>query len=620
MSMTDPPQPSLPPPSGAWLPPSAPAPAAPPAIGVPVLDVVAPGDQQPKRRSPAVMAGAVVGVVALVAAGTFAFLRISGNDTQGGAASAEEVGTALTTALSNEDVLGVIDLLLPGERETFRDPIVGLVDHLRRLEVLSAEADLGKLGGIDVEFTDVDVRVEPTNVDDISNIALSGSATVSVNGDTVPLGDLLLDEVFDGVRPDMDQAPDTEEFSDVPLTVVERDGRWYLSAFYSAAEGIREDEGDIPAEPIRLNGADSPDGAVDNLLGSVSDLDLGDLIGSLDPNEFEALQRYAPMFLDDAQRELDDAGITWELSDRTYEVAGDGARRSVTVTGFRFRFDIPESDDDVEITYADDCLKGDVAGTSIEYCTADRAATTEEALRDAGLLDTRAGDLIQTIVEAVADVEAPGIAVHEVDGQWFVAPMRTGWDSIDAVLGALDADELRDIVRSAREAADGFDLDDVLSGDVLDTGVLDGGSTDDGSADDGSADDGMTDDGTVDALGACYLETDIAAALACFQTGITEGSIDPAYVPVAYRFPECGVAEAYWGPIYSMPDAEFVALVEGASPCFLAIVEAGTVEAWEVPGELLAPQCLEGKNYYAEFDTEYNERFFACTSEAMSAL
>ena len=38
----------------------------------------------------------------------------------------------------------------------------------------------------------------------------------------------------------------------------------------------------------------------------VDDLDLEALIASLNPNEAEALQRYAPMFIDEAQAGLDE--------------------------------------------------------------------------------------------------------------------------------------------------------------------------------------------------------------------------------------------------------------------------------------------------------------------------
>ena len=64
--------------------------------------------------------GAVIGVLAIGAAGVFAVTQMAG-DNEGGAASPEELGDAVMESIAQEDFLGVIDLLLPGERETFGD-------------------------------------------------------------------------------------------------------------------------------------------------------------------------------------------------------------------------------------------------------------------------------------------------------------------------------------------------------------------------------------------------------------------------------------------------------------------------------------------------------------------
>ena len=306
------------------------------------------------KRSRGKKIGALVGVGALIAAGGFAVVTITGNDSAGGAASPSEVGTALTTALDNEDMLGVIDLLLPGEREAFREPLIQTLDNLRRLEVVSEDASLSKVGGIDIQLTDVTVNEQPTNVSDIVNLEISGSATVSVNGDEVPLGGLLIDEAFDGERPDLDAEPESEEFNDVPLTVVERDGRWYLSAFYSAAEDSRrnlDDEIDIPEVGVVAEGSGSPEGAVDDMLEAISDQNLERMIALLDPNEAEALQRYAPLFLDDAQDEFDAAAINWSISDTTFAVEGSGSRRFVAVETFSFSG--TDGNSDISADFAD---------------------------------------------------------------------------------------------------------------------------------------------------------------------------------------------------------------------------------------------------------------------------
>ena len=632
-------------PSNPWAPPSAPGtpsePLRPPqvpvpghdpatgdagvpdALGVDVVDGTAhPGGP---KRSKATVVGAVGGVVALVAAGAFAVVRITGNAEAGGAASPEEVGTSLTAALDDEDVLGVIDLLLPGERDTFRDPMLDLVGHLSRLEILSEDASLSGVGGLDVQFTDVQVRAEPTNVDDITNIYLSGSASVGVDGATVPLGDLLLDEAFGGDRPDMDMEPETSEFDDTRLTVVERDGRWYLSAFYSVAEAARaETDLAVPGTGVEPRGGDTPEGALDALFEAVSDLDLRSAIAVLDPTEFEALHRYAPLFLDDAEAALDDVVLDWGIIDTSYEVTGDGSRRNVAIRGLTFAASLGDVGE-VRVVLDGDCITLTVsaAGLDVEeerFCADE---FQQGALDDLGLgADVEAW--VETVQDALADWEAPGVAVHEVGGEWFVSPMRSGFDLLNVMLASLDADELRDIVRAAE------DLVDSVAGDVGDAlddlGVDDGGLVDgfDDGSDTGAMPDGMDgfDEGS-DALTECYLDhgfEDAAAGVQCLADGLAAGTIDPDLLTPQLRFPECGVAEVYWNDVYSLPDDEFVAMATEASPCLLDLVAAGEVDEYEVASELLAPQCLEGRNWYLSSDEAYSARFFECVAKAYEDL
>lgn len=570
---------------------------------VPVMTLDAEGGGG-RKRSKGALVGAVVGVTALVAAGAFAVVQIGGNDDQGGAASAEEVGTQLTAALDNEDVLGVIDLLLPGERDTFRDPMVDMVDNLRRLEVLSLDADLSKIGGLDIQFTDVTVREEPTNVDDIANIYLSGASSVSVDGASVPLGDLLLDELFDGDRPDMDQPADSAEFDDTKLTVVERDGRWYLSLFYSVAESVRGDD-DIPTTGIEPVGGDSPEDALDTMFAAISDLDLEATLAVLDPTEAEALHRYAPLFLDEAQDEIDSIGLEWGITDTEYEVRGEGDRRTVAVTALTFQASVPD-EGEVRVEVRDGCLTATFEGDEEKFCEDDLQAG---ALEDIGVAGEGTQAFLDTVEEAFSDLEPSGIAVHEVDGQWYVSPLRSYFDILNDLLGALDAQELRDLIDTGTAFAEEV---------VDDFGGPFGLPFDDGSGDDFGFDEGMS--GDDDALSQCYMLSDSAAAVACMNEGIAAGTIDRSFVPAHFRFPECGVAEVYFDRIYEMSDAEFAAMAEAASPCFLALIESGAVEAWEVAGELIAPACLEGRNWYTDFDSDFGERFFDCTFAAQEAL
>ena len=105
--------PPPPPPSGVYQPPFQPAPFGSQG-GPPFATVVPTGSAEKRSRGKVV--GGLIAVVALLGAGGFAITKImSGND--GGAANPTEVGTRLMDSLAAEDALGVVDLLLPGERD-----------------------------------------------------------------------------------------------------------------------------------------------------------------------------------------------------------------------------------------------------------------------------------------------------------------------------------------------------------------------------------------------------------------------------------------------------------------------------------------------------------------------
>lgn len=581
-----------------------------PTVTLPSVDPAPESTTRSGRRI-----GAIVGVVALVAAGAFAVVRITGNDSAGGASSPEEVGRLFIASLDDADVLGVVDLLLPGERETMREPVIEMFDNMRRIGVLADDASLSGIGGLDVEFSDIEVVAEPTNVDDIANVVISGTVTASIDGEQVPLGDLIVDDVLDGERPDMSMDQTTEQFDDVGFTVVEQDGRWYMSLFHSIAEQARGDL-DIPAEPIALRGSDDPEGAVDDLLTAVQDLDAGALFGVLDPDEFAALQRYAPLFMKDVQQAFDDAGIDWAITDRAYTVDGSGDRRSVVIDSFTLTASI--EGDELELRYADSCLTATAGGESFEACVGDVADVTD-LLDEAGISDPEPFQKVVDALSAALDGETPAgaIAVHRVDGEWYVSPVRSYFDLLNDFLAELDRDEIVAIVDSLEEL--GASVDEELSLPGLDDVTVDG--TDDDVTDDGGDD--WDSSPSYAAVDDCHLtgNGDAAVVVECLQNGLDAGVIDPFDVAAPVRFPECGVAELYvFGEVYDLDDASFVAAVTEATPCFLDLIAAGAVDSFEVPYEVIAPECLEGRNWYTSDDEEANSAFFECAEAVRLSL
>src|SRR5262249_15057895 len=176
------------PPAGGASPPRAFAPAPAPAEPIPSGETARP------RRTKFIVGAGLAAVLAVGAAGVFAVSRFNGA-AEGGAGSPSELGTALFTAIDNEDVLGMTDLLLPGERDLFRQPMIDLVAELSRLEVLTPDADLSDISGVDITLGSTSVTARPTNVPDIVNVDLRADVSATVDGNTFPIGDLVTDNM-----------------------------------------------------------------------------------------------------------------------------------------------------------------------------------------------------------------------------------------------------------------------------------------------------------------------------------------------------------------------------------------------------------------------------------------
>ena len=106
----------------------------------------------------------------------------------------------------------------------------------------------------------------------------------------------------------------------------------------------------------------------------------------------------------------------------------------------------------------------------------------------------------------------------------------------------------------------------------------------------------------------------------CVNDGIAAGTIESAMVPVAVSHPECGVADVYLSKVYSLSDDEFTKMATTASPCFLQLVKDGTVNSTMVAYELIAPECMEGRNPYTVQEQTYIDRANACVNEVLASL
>ena len=96
-----------------WQPPTAGATPPPPPPGAGPEAPLTANEPSGSRGGRGKLITLVVGVAVLVAAGVFALTRLVGDDSDGGADTAEDAGLSLLSALENEDILGMVDVLVP---------------------------------------------------------------------------------------------------------------------------------------------------------------------------------------------------------------------------------------------------------------------------------------------------------------------------------------------------------------------------------------------------------------------------------------------------------------------------------------------------------------------------
>lgn len=434
--------------------PTPPPPPPPPPFGVPsASDFPAPPSYTPapaggvttvqKRGLGGRFLAAAVGVAVLGGGLAFAVTQAGG----GGASSPEAAARELFAAISDEDLIGVMDVLPAGERRAFQQPIEAMGEELSRLGVLADGLDLSSLAGIDLAFDEM----EFTSVEIGEGVAAvsvaSGTFSIELAPDELPLGEDLVSviEEMSGEPLVIEPFRETSDFDpsqdSMTLIAVEDGGSWRISLFYSIAEAVRTGAGlGVPdfGNGIRPAGQPSPEEAVEALLESALDLDVEGVIALLPPDEMAVLQDYAPLFLEDL--DLSDVDFDAEINELDLSADVDGDTAVVTLGDFSV--DLVIDGEAGTIGFADGCFVVDAPGETIEQCT------------DDFLADSGAPDLP---IDLDASEGLGGFATVQVDGQWYVSPTRSVLGQLVALLESVHDDAVTRLPELIESFAQGFD-------------------------------------------------------------------------------------------------------------------------------------------------------------------
>lgn len=437
-----PPPGAVPPTTVSW-PPSSGQPYGPPAPFA-TLEQQTP----PSRRRRGVLLTALAVVVTLVAGvGVWLFATRSASTAEPG--SPQAAAELMLSSLSGRDPIAAAEGLDPYEAQPFVDIAADLSAELTRLGF----PDQGDFTGISLDFADLRLSDQVTAITPTVSVVEVTDGRMMV---TVPVeaGAFWQEGMIESVDYDHDTGTFTVDLgalsreSGQPLRVatVNRDGTWYVSAFHTIADNVawstdadyRRDPATALGDGIPAVGAADAEAAVDEFLLASLDGDLTRMIELADPHELEVLHTYGRLLTRDS--ELSPSGVTvldttWTVSELTggtlvglshLELEYDGGSWTVdidhdagrlTVTGdeggIGFGLDIVPTDDGFDVEIDD--------GYSSQLIEGDDLMREIAAMADIPVTD----ELIQLFQRLYTGMLGTGVVVTEVDGSWYLSPIRT---------------------------------------------------------------------------------------------------------------------------------------------------------------------------------------------------
>ncbi len=380
------------------------------------------GEQRARKGPSGVGRAALAGVLALTVG--FGGLAVrSALAEPGGASSPEAAFEAFFAAVDADDLAGVIETMPRNERAALVEPMGEIMVELQRLGVIDDEATASAPGGFDVTVTDLTYTVDRLD----PRLAVVTTTGGSLGLADLDLADLPFGDVIDGPMEGLpDEALDAVTMgsnttdlasSPISLAVIDDDG-WHVSMMYSVAEAVRREAGapfpGLGNGPTPV-GAETPEGAVRQLVEEAFALDARGVIAMLDPEEMAVVYDYSPLFLADADTVADRmgaemAGLRLDRLD-TRVIERDG-RTMVAVDGGQVSVSMVDpwdgSTQDVVAGFDGGCFELTTDGETQRTCLSDLAD-------EFGL----------TATPSTSVVPAPqqGVTVVERAGRWYVSTL-----------------------------------------------------------------------------------------------------------------------------------------------------------------------------------------------------
>jgi hypothetical protein len=381
-----------------------------------------------RRRLGSFVASA--GIAALVGVGALAVTAMFGS---GGAGSPEGAVRQLADAVSNKDALAAVDVLVPSEVRSMRQSVKNATERAAELQIVDEASK--PLEGVDLSVDHLALRTEPL-ADGYAKVIIT-SGEISASTHRGQLSALLQKATRNGEdgqgSADLAHLADSSELPTF-VVVVRQDGGWYVSPAYTTLEYIREVNHYPAAEFGSANaaalGAATPEDAVQDALHAWQSANWDRLIALAPPDELP-LYDYRAMI--DAAATDTEVDFTIDHLSTTATTSGDTGIVKLEASG--------------TTGSGSDRGKWQVGGSCPSFTASFSDNTLSDGSSDGGNRSLcLSGDLAGTLpfglwagTSTYGNTDGPvSIAVVREDGRWFVSPVTTLLDVVDATVRKFD--------------------------------------------------------------------------------------------------------------------------------------------------------------------------------------
>ena len=390
-------------------------------------------------------------VVALLAGVGVWFFAIRDTKQTTGQGSPQDAVTALFASLGNSDPIGLADQLDPTEASLFTDLNADMISELKRLDVLGSAASADSMTGTKISVSGVTFDgADETINENLRIVKLSGgTVTVASNPDQIPLGDKIkkaLAKEIDQAQPKTQTINIADAVADnggpIRVATVKRGDQWYVSLFYTVADNATHQAG-LPnptdADRIPAAGSASPEAAARSLIDKASTGDLTGLIALTPPDEMGALHDYGKLLVKEAGGALssDIGKAGFKIGDPTFSVTDVTGGKKVSLQSLTI------TTDGQTATITRDPAAGSltVQAPGQATVTLDESSIDTYIAQAAGSQDLDPA-LVEIIKREFKQIIGLGIVTVQVDGQWYVSPVRSFSDVFVSLLKGLEPSDI----------------------------------------------------------------------------------------------------------------------------------------------------------------------------------